>query len=198
LTKILLVIIIAYFLGNFSPSYLLGRFVKRQDIREHGSQNAGSTNALRVFGKKIALVTFILDILKGSFAVWIGHNIFGVEGQYLAGLFVIIGHNWPILLGFKGGKGIATSIGVMFLVSPLYIIISCIVGVALIYTTKYVSLGSLSIIGLLPISALIFSRPLDIDLLVLCLMIAIMGFYQHRENIKRLVSGNESKLKFKK
>lgn len=198
MTKILLVIIIAYFLGNFSPSYLLGKFVKSQDIREYGSKNAGSTNALRVFGKKIALMTFILDILKGTLAVWIGRKLFGVDGSYLAALFVVIGHNWPILLDFQGGKGIATTIGVMFLVSPLYIIISCIIGVLLIYMTKYVSLGSLSIIGLLPISAIILNRPFDVDLFCLCLTLAIMGFYQHRKNISRLISGNESKLNFKK
>lgn len=198
MTKILMVVIVAYFLGNFSPSYLLGRVLKGEDIREKGSKNAGSTNALRVFGKKIALVTFILDIVKGILAVWIGRKLFGVEGSYLAGLFVVIGHNWPILLGFRGGKGIATTIGVMIAISPLYFIISCLIGVVIIYTTRFVSLGSITIVVLLPICALIFNRPFDGDLFLLCAMLALMGIYQHRKNIERLRSGNENKLGAKK
>ncbi|MCT4661307.1 MAG: glycerol-3-phosphate 1-O-acyltransferase PlsY [Tissierellales bacterium] len=198
MTKILMVVIAAYFLGNFSPSYLLGKIFKGEDIREKGSKNAGSTNALRVFGKKIAIVTFILDIVKGVLAVWIGKRLFGMDGAYLAGLFVVIGHNWPILLGFRGGKGIATTIGVMIAIQPLYFLISCLAGVAVIYITRYVSLGSITIVTLLPICALIFNRPFDGDLFSLCAMLAIMGIYQHRKNIERLRNGNENKLKSKK
>ncbi|HSH36477.1 glycerol-3-phosphate acyltransferase, partial [Schnuerera sp.] len=111
--KVLLVICFAYLLGSFSSAYVLGKILMKTDIRAHGSGNAGTTNALRVFGKKVGALTFILDILKGVLAVYIGSMIMNYNGKLIAGIFVVIGHNWPIFFKFKGGRGIATSFGVL-------------------------------------------------------------------------------------
>ena len=111
--KILIIIITSYFIGNFSSAFILGKVFKNKDIRDHGSGNAGATNALRVFGLKLGLGAFVLDILKGIIAVNIGNYYLGYNGALIAGIFVVIGHDWPLFLKFKGGKGIATSLGVM-------------------------------------------------------------------------------------
>lgn len=192
--QILMVIVIAYFIGNFSPSYLLGKMIEGKDIREYGSKNAGSTNALRVFGKKVALFTFALDILKGLIAVKLGQYIQPELGAYLAGLFVIIGHNWPIVLSFKGGKGIASTLGVMLALNPILAIISTIVAFSLIFKTRYVSLGSITGITLYAVLVILFNRPFDKDLVLLSLILAGIGLYQHRANIVRLKNGQESKI----
>lgn len=196
--KILMVIILAYFIGNFSPAYVLGKTMEGKDIREFGSKSAGSTNALRVFGKKVALLTFALDILKGFIAVWIGRYLEPEMGAYLAGLFVIIGHNWPIILGFKGGKGIASTLGVMLGLNPLLALISTAVAFALIFKTRYVSVGSIVGITLFPILVILFNRPFDKDLVALAIILAIIGIYQHRANLIRLKNGNENKISMHK
>src|SRR5690554_4139407 len=115
--KVVLTVTVSYLLGCFSSAYFLGKMAKNIDIREYGSGNAGATNALRVMGKKIGALTFILDILKGIIAVIIGNKLLGLDGKLLAGIFVVLGHNFPVFLNFKGGKGVATSLGVLMMVN---------------------------------------------------------------------------------
>lgn len=192
--KFIFIAIISYFLGNISFAYILGKLFTKKDVRDFGSGNAGTTNAMRAFGKKIGIMVFVGDVLKGVIAVIIGRNFGGQIGAYIAGASVIIGHNWPVLLNFKGGKGVATTIGVMIFVN-LYLTSICVVlGVIIIIFTKTVSLGSIFGMALAPIVAIIFVRPFDWALFIFCLFVASMSIYRHKSNIKRLLKGKENKL----
>lgn len=194
MSGIIAVILIGYGLGNFATSFILGKVFKKTDIRKHGSGNAGATNALRVFGVKLAAATFVIDALKGVLAVIIGNSILGPIGGLIGGASAVVGHNWPILLKFKGGKGIASTIGVVTTINYQIALICVIVGVLIVVKTKYVSLGSITAISLLPILAVFMIRPFDLHFLVFSLVLAAMAIFRHRSNIKRLISGNESKL----
>lgn len=193
-----LTILISYVIGSFSPSYFLGKVLGKKDIRNYGSGSAGSTNALRVFGKKIAALTFLMDIGKGIIAVLIGRWLVGYNGGLLAGIFVVLGHNWPIFLGFKGGKGIATSLGVLFLIHWQTGIICLIVAVSIIAFTKYVSLGSISASVVAPFALVITDRKAPRNLYLTMIFLAILAIFRHKYNIKRLVEGKENKLGNKK
>ncbi|MHB1392650.1 MAG: glycerol-3-phosphate 1-O-acyltransferase PlsY [Clostridia bacterium] len=192
LIKYVLVSVIAYLLGNCATAYLVSKFAAKIDIREYGSGNAGSTNVLRVLGAKAAALVFLGDVLKGVAAVLIGRYIGGSYGELLAGIFVVAGHNWPIILGGKGGKGIATTIGLMIPIDPIMVVLIVIVGVTLIAVTRYVSLGSIAGIVIFPISMIITQKP--IEYIIFSLVLTAMAIYKHRSNIERLVKGKESKL----
>jgi len=194
LLKILLVILISYIIGNFSTSYILGKYLKNVDIRTKGSGNAGATNALRVFGKKFALFTFLIDALKGIVAVIVGRMILQDTGGLIAGVFVVVGHNWPVVLKFKGGKGIATTIGAASFINPLPAIIAIIIGIIIIIKTKYVSLGSISAMALVPAISLLVVNPFNLEYFIFLLILSLMAVYRHKTNIKRLLNGEESKL----
>lgn len=194
----LLIAFIAYLLGNIQTSYLIGRYFKKTDIREHGSGNAGTTNALRVFGKKIAVITLLVDALKGVLAVYIGIKLGGLDGGLVAGIAVIVGHNWPFYLKFRGGKGVATSIGVGLAVSPLSALISIAMGIAIIAKSKYVSLGSIIAISIWPFVTVLIAGEFETKIFVFGIIMATMSIYKHRENIKRLLNKTENKLGQKK
>jgi len=193
-----IVAVIAYLLGNFSSAYVLGKILKKEDIRSYGSGNAGATNALRVFGKKIGIIALISDVLKGVLAVYIGGLILGEQGRLIAAVFVVLGHNWPVFLRFKGGKGIATSLGVIALLHWPTIAISAIIAILIIVKTKYVSLGSIIGASLTPIIGIIMNRPFDKGFFSITLILCIMAIFQHRSNLKRLIQGEELKLIEKK
>ncbi len=192
--KILLTILTAYLIGSFSPAYFLGKYVENKDIREFGSGNAGTTNALRVLGKKLGALTFLLDVAKGILAVLLGGYIMGENGRYLAALFVVIGHNWPIFLNFKGGKGIASSLGILFILNWKLGLICLIIGVIVIAASKYVSLGSISASVAAPIVSYILTGSLRDYLFLTTLILALLSIFRHRSNIGRLLKGNENKL----
>ena len=183
-------VLLSYFIGNFSTSMIVSKLWANIDIRKYGSGNAGSTNVLRTLGFKPALVTFIGDALKGILAVWIGGKLGGTDTALLCGIAAIIGHNWPVLFGFKGGKGIATSIGVGLAVNPIVAFICIVLGIMIVVKTKYVSLGSITAISLLPI-LFIFS---GFKYFLFGLVLALMAIFQHRQNIQRLLKGTESKI----
>lgn len=187
-----IVSVIAYFLGNFATSYIVSMRYAKIDIRKHGSGNAGATNVLRVLGAKAAAITFLGDILKGVIAVIIGRYIAGSNGAILAALFVVVGHNWPVLLKFKGGKGIATTIGAMLAINPLLVVIIFCIGIIVLVTTKYVSLASILGMALYPIFMIGFKEPTQY--IIFSFIISALAIYRHRENIKRLLNGTESKL----
>lgn len=188
--KIIVVVIFSYLLGNFSTSLIVSKLWADIDIRKHGSGNAGATNVLRTLGLKAGLITFLGDALKGAISVFIAGKLGGENLALLAGTAVVIGHNWPIIFGFKGGKGIATTIGVVLMIYPLAALICILVGVLVVIKTKYISLGSLIAICLLPI-LLIFS---GIKLFLFGVSMAAMAIVRHRTNIKRLMEGTESKI----
>ena len=193
--RYLLVIILPYIIGCFSSAYIIGKTFKKIDIRNFGSGNVGSTNALRVMGAKLGIFTFLLDILKGIIAVFVGKFILGETGGLIAGLFVVIGHNWPVFINFKGGKGVATSIGVLLTLFGPIVLLPLMITAIIILISKYVSLGSISFLILVPIVYWVLVKPFDIRYFLLSVILAVLGVIRHQENIKRLINGNESKVK---
>lgn len=197
----ILVIIIAYLLGNISTSYIIAKKMIGVDIRTQGSGNAGSTNVLRTLGKKAGAMTFIGDLLKGVLAVLIGKVIASISGVdvaiagYLGVIGVVSGHNWPAFLGFRGGKGVATSLGSMIAINPI-LALSCFgVFLVIVAITKYVSLGAVVSISLSPVMMIITKNNKG---LLATLFLTMSVIYTHRENIKRLLNGTERKLGEKK
>lgn len=191
--KYILLAVISYFIGNISFAYILGKIFTKKDVRDYGSGNAGTTNAIRAFGKKIGILVFLGDVLKGVVAVLLGRYLLGQTGAYLAGACVIIGHNWPVLLNFRGGKGVATTIGVMVFVSIKLTLICVVVGVIIIILTRTVSMGSILGMASAPLVAILFIRPFTRDLFLFTVFVAGMSIYRHKDNIKRLIKGNENK-----
>lgn len=190
--KIIIVSILSYILGNLSTSYFIAKISAGIDIRKYGSGNAGATNVLRTLGKKAGIAAFLGDTLKGVLAVLLGGIIAGEDGQIFAGLFVVVGHNWPVFLNFKGGKGIATTIGVMTAINP-YIVAGIVpIGIIIIIITKYVSLASILGMIIFPITMLFTHQP--IKLVLFSFMLSMMAVYRHKSNIKKLLEGTESKL----
>ena len=172
----------AYLLGNISPAYLLA---KKQ-------RNAGTTNALRFMGKKAALFVFLVDFFKGILASYIGYRLGGLDMGYLCGISVIIGHVFPVLLKFKGGKGVATSIGAMIVLEPIMVLISVAVGVLFIAKFRYVSLGAIVGIMMFP-AQMVFHGETGISM-VISVLLWLFILYTHRTNISRLMCGEERKL----
>ncbi|HHY90289.1 MAG TPA: glycerol-3-phosphate 1-O-acyltransferase PlsY [Clostridiales bacterium] len=193
-TKIFIVLL-SYFIGNISTSVIVSKLWANIDIRNYGSGNAGTTNVLRTLGVKAALITLIGDILKGWIAVWLGKKVGGIDLALFCGVAVIVGHNWPALFGFKGGKGIATAIGVIMQIQPLVGLICIAVGILTIIKTKYVSLGSLLGICLSPFLLWVF---VDWKHFLFACVLAALALFRHRSNIKRLMQGTESKIQLKK
>jgi acyl phosphate:glycerol-3-phosphate acyltransferase len=191
-------VVIGYLLGSISFSFLIGKLGKGIDIREHGSGNAGATNTLRVLGKRAAISVLLLDVLKGVLAVWIGKWLApDIEWvPILSGLASIIGHNWPIFFGFRGGKGIATTIGVVATLCFLPALIAGLIAILSIVFTRYVSLGSLIFTVLLPVMVWWMDRGEYI--LIASVAIMIFAFVRHRSNIVKLAQGRENKLGSKK
>jgi len=187
-------IVIAYFIGNISPAILIGKMMLGIDIRSKGSGNAGATNTLRVLGKKAAFATLVIDVLKGVAAVLLGRYI---GGQYLAmacGMAVFIGHIWPMIFGFRGGKGIATAFGTIVTLEPLLGLIYAIIGLSTVAISKKVSVGSLVSSILFPVIAYFF----DPKYLLWATAMAVIIIFKHRLNIKRLFKGEEPNLSFRK
>lgn len=186
-------IVISYFLGNISPSILIGR-AKGVDIRKEGSGNAGTTNTLRVIGKKAAAAVLIIDILKGVAAVLLGRYIGGQELAMYCGLAVFLGHIWPAVFGFRGGKGIATAFGVALAWAPLLGLVELAIAAIFLVTTKRVSVGSVAAAIIFPLTAYYF----DPGYLPVTAVMAIIVVIKHRRNIMRLIKGEEPKVSFKK
>lgn len=196
--KVLACIIISYFLGNISGGMIFGKILFNKDIRNYGSKNAGTTNALRVFGLKAGVLTFIIDFLKSILACYIGMKFLGLNGILLSGIFVVLGHNWPVFLNFKGGKGIASSFGFIVFLDYRLALIAISIFILIVIFTKYISLGSmLSTASVLPISYMFFGYR-NIYVLSTFLFLLLLTFYRHKSNIVRLLNGNENKFATKK
>lgn len=188
---------LSYLLGSVSFSIVIAKWVKGIDIREHGSGNAGATNTLRVLGKGPGILVFLLDIAKGVGAVGIGHGLGNNEWiPALCGLAAIVGHNWPVWFGFKGGKGIATTVGAIATLSFVPALCAGLVAIAIIALTRYVSLGSLLFAALTPLFIYFFY--FSVPLLCASLIICLFAFFRHRTNIIKLLQGTENKLGAKK
>lgn len=205
---LLISILLAYFIGSIPTSYIIGKTIKKIDIREHGSGNVGATNALRVFGVKIGIITLLLDISKGFFTVFFAKNYFHTTNSENASLFVlfvsfavILGHIFTIYLKFKGGKGVATSAGVFLALTTVPVLICLAVFILVVWLTRYVSLGSILAAITLFVVELIFNIINDFANLYNLIFVSIIALFiivKHHSNIKRLLQGNENKLSFKK
>ncbi len=196
-----IIAILSYLIGNISTSYIVAKRMSGIDIRTQGSGNAGSTNVLRTLGKKAGIMTFVGDVLKGVIAVFLAGYIaksFGENidiAKYIAVVFVVTGHNWPVFLGFKGGKGVATSLGAMIAIEPILTLVCLSVFIVIVYFTKYVSLGAIICISCSPILMIIAKNRYGF---ITTLFLATVTIYSHRQNIVRLINKTESKIGEKK
>ncbi len=195
----LLILLIAYLLGSINTSIIAARVMIGDDIRNHGSGNAGATNALRTLGKKGALIVVVGDVLKTVIAILVAKFISqdNQSAVYIAGIGAVLGHNFPLYFKFKGGKGIIVSATVMLFADPIIGVSVMIFALLIMAITRYVSLGSISGAALFAILSLVFKAE-NTDFVVFALMLALLAIYMHKGNIARLLSGTENKLSFKK
>lgn len=186
-----ILVVLCYFIGAIPFSYLVS-LLKGVDIRTRGSGNVGATNVLRALGPVAAAAALAADLLKGVAAAWIG-TMAGGEWLVVGCAFAaVVGHCYSIFLRFKGGKGVATSAGIILYLMPRELLIMLVVFLVVVALLRYVSLGSITVAVLLPVLALAMKEPFE--LLILCLLMAALVVYRHRENIQRLRSGTEPKL----
>lgn len=189
--NIFIIILVSYFIGSISPSYIFGKIYKI-DIRKKGSGNAGTTNTLRVLGKKVALAVFLIDFFKGFLLAFFVRRYFTMEYALIAGVFVVLGHIYTVFLGFKGGKGVATTFGVLYCLFFKEVFICSILGLVILYITRYVSLSGL--ITLLNTNILMFLLGVEIRYIYFTFFLFCIVTFKHKENIKRLINHTERKL----
>ncbi len=190
--------ILAYLLGSIPSGLIIGKVFYKTDIREHGSGNLGGTNTFRTLGVKAGLAVTIADILKGTLAASLPVLFHQDINPLLVGIFAVIGHMYPVFAGFRGGKAVATSAGVLLFYAPVMFLFVVIMFFISLYITKYVSLSSM-IAGL---SAIIYTiilgivRTWDVPLIIVVFILASFVFYRHRANIKRILNKTEPKIKW--
>ncbi len=199
--------IIAYLIGSISFSVIISKKMAGFDVREKGSKNAGSTNVLRTVGKKAAVITLLCDVLKGVVAVLIayivGKFVDNVDRAILvqvAALCVVIGHTFPIFFKFKGGKGVATSLGIVLLLNWQIGLICLVFALVLMILTRMVSLGSISAAILFPVLTIFITENYLVEgnYIIFGILLAAFVVYNHRANVKRILTGTENKLSFNK
>ena len=189
----IILLIAAFVLGSI-PFGIITAKVKGIDLKKVGSGNIGATNVLRSLGRWPAVITLLGDILKGTLAVAIG-KYSGVEPLYegLIGIAAILGHNFSIFLGFKGGKGVATSLGVLLMYTPHVALVTLIVWIGVVLFTKYSSLGAIVSFALLPLNIMLFDFQ-DKTKIIISILISLFIIIRHKDNIKRLMKGTERKI----
>ena len=206
--------VISYLLGSCNSSIIVVKLLKGEDIRNFGSGNAGLTNTLRCFGKLPAALTLAGDLLKGvvavfickalcsAFAVGLGPDCDVHFIGYVAGFFAVIGHIFPVYYGFKGGKGVATSLGVLLMTNWQIGLICLVFALVLMALSKMVSLGSVGAAILFPVLVLFIHTNFTVSegssYLIYSIILAVIVAFNHRSNIKRILNGTENKLSFKK
>ena len=198
LLLMLVYIFIPYLLGSINTAIIVSGVMYHDDIRNHGSGNAGFTNMMRNYGKKAAIITFVGDILKTVLAVLIGWCVFGYLTAYIAGLACLIGHIFPVFYNFRGGKGVVCLATILLMLDWRLFLILLAIFIILVLGTKYISAGSVICAMLFP---LILNRMNDTPfkmIEIIALVIAVIIVVKHRENIKRIFNGTESKFAFKK
>lgn len=199
--SVAVVIIAAYLLGSINFAIIISGKKYKQDIRDHGSKNAGMTNMMRTYGKKAAGLTLLGDALKAVAACLVGYVLIGSLGAYIAGLFCILGHIFPIFYRFKGGKGVVTTAVAILMCNPIVFVVLFLLFVIIVLFTKYISLGSVVCVMLYPllldsISRIFTGSPTPY--VVFAMITAVVVVVKHWGNIKRLAAGKESKFSFKK
>lgn len=209
MTSYIVVTIIAYLLGSISFSVIISKKMAGFDVREKGSGNAGTTNVLRTVGKKASIITLVCDILKGVVAILVAY-VAGLIMKdsvdkalliQLAGIAVILGHTFPIFFGFKGGKGIATALGVLMITNWNIGLICLVFALVLMILTRMVSLGSIAAAVLFPVLIIFMPHTaylVDGNYIIFSILLAVLVVFNHRANVKRLLTGTENKIDFKK
>lgn len=197
----LLCLLIGYSFGCFQTAYIVSKIFYKIDIREHGSGNAGFTNTFRTLGAKAGVSVLIIDFIKAIIAfilcsiVFQGDSTFTIGFSILPGLYAglgaILGHNYPFYLKFKGGKGVASSLGIIFCTNWVIGLILYGIGIVTLSATKYMSLASLIILGLFPVLLFLFGYGLEA--IIIGAIYTVLTYYRHIENIQRLLKGTESK-----
>ena len=204
--------LIAYAIGSVNFSVIISKKMAGFDVREKGSGNAGSTNVLRTVGKKAAAITLVCDILKGVVAILIALLVGLIAGESaskailveVAALAVVLGHTFPVFFGFRGGKGVATSLGIILLVNWKIGLICLVFALALMALTRMVSLGSISASVLFAVLTMFITDSYvagiehDFSFVVFGVLLAAFVIFNHRSNLKRILNGTENKLNFKK
>lgn len=196
--RIVICLVSGYLFGCFSTGYIISK-IYHVDIRKYGSGNVGTTNALRTLGWKAGVLTFLGDFLKAVIPIIVVRYLIFQDVDYAqllalyTGFGVVLGHNYPFWLNFKGGKGIAVTTGVMAAFDPLLIPFFIIIFMIAVVITRYVSVGSLLIAILFPVWIGV-RYPGQIHMLIIAILYALSAFYTHRANIKRLLNGSENKL----
>ncbi|MCJ7657137.1 MAG: glycerol-3-phosphate 1-O-acyltransferase PlsY [Candidatus Atribacteria bacterium] len=192
--KSALIIIGCYLLGSIPFGYIVGKVFKKVDIREFGSGNIGATNAFRIFGPSLATLVLLGDVSKGILSIYLARFL-GIDNLLIltiAGLAVICGHDWSLFLGFKGGKGIATTFGVVFALNPIIAVLALIIWGIVLITTRYVSLSSIFAVVSIFVFTILFKQPYEY--IVFSAIILVLGIFNHKENIERLKSKKERKI----
>lgn len=196
--------VLAYLLGSIPMGWILAKLMFKTDIRAKGSGNIGATNALRQFGTKVGVLVLILDMIKGIVAVLLAKSLLGLDNVMVpvCGLIAILGHIYPVWLGFKGGKGVATAAGVGLALAPLSIPLALAVFILVVYKTRYVSLGSIIAAIVWGLSLIYFAYQSAMAnwgimaAVVVVVVAVIIG--KHKQNIQRLRNGTENKISFTK
>lgn len=196
----------AYFFGSIPSAVWFGKALHGVDVREHGSKNAGATNVLRVLGAKTAIYVMVVDILKGVAAVFLANLVkdsfpdphFFSLFKIALGFMALIGHLYPLLAGFRGGKGVATITGVVIVIFPKAILFGLAAFMAFFIPTRYVSLGSIMASIMFPIAVILIGGTEAIPEIVFSIVVAAFIIFSHRSNIKRLLNGTENKIYFRK
>ena len=185
--------IAAYLIGSIPSGLILGKLIWHKDLRDYGSHNIGATNAWRTLGKGAGIAVFVADSLKGQAGVMLGLLLVSTPlAAVVGGLCAILGHSFSLFLRFHGGKGVATSLGVLTMLMGNVTLIVFAVWFVIVYATRYVSLGSVVAGFLTPILAALFSYPMEY--IVFAVIAALLVIVRHRENIKRLMNGTENKI----
>lgn len=213
-----IIIILSYLAGSIPSSIILSKAVKGIDIRDHGSGNAGGTNVMRVLGWKYGVLVILIDALKGAFAVVVVarlyygplpfENVSPFDDftliQIIAGVAAVIGHVWTVFAGFKGGKGIATALGMLIMIITIDMLIAVGVFILVVSVSRYVSLGSLLAALSIPLTLILRENVFHVNingyntLLPFVIFLSVFIIYTHRKNVVRLFNGTETKLSFKK
>lgn len=197
-TNIIICLLIGYLFGCFSTGYVIGK-INKVDITKYGSKSSGTTNALRTLGAKAGLYTLLGDVIKAIIPVLLVKLIIFPDLEYVrllalyTGLGVVLGHNYPVFLKFKGGKGIASTGGTMLAFDPLIVVFALPIFAISVAITKYVSIGSLLISMFFPIWVIIRNSG-NIHMLLVACVFTLLAFIKHKDNIKRLLKGTENKL----
>ena len=198
--RYILAAVIGYLLGNIPSGVLIARGYGIGDIRKHGSGNTGTTNVLRTLGWLPSVLTLVCDCLKGYVACLIGKWLGGDAGMLVGGLSAILGHDFPVFMGFKGGKGIATSLGLIIAINPWIALAELIVQIIAVGLTRYMSIASLITTVAFPVLVALMERGREnyAMFIIAACIVSALSLFGHRSNIQRLIRGDENRLDFAK